>query len=111
MGLARATGTLLRCVDCDDLLPDEMSLARDTEVLEADPSCGWTVAPCLDFHADGRLEPGPSGPCPGLLPDRALLDGARRGELPVMGTTPTARTDLVRLVGGWPSIPAFEGAG
>ncbi|MGI5347364.1 GltA [Streptomyces sp. CA-250714] len=110
LGLARATGTLLRCVDCDDLLPDQMSLARDIEVLEAHPAYGWTVAPCLDLHADGHLEPGPYDPDPGLLPERALLDGARRGELPVMGTTLTARTDLVRLVGGWPAIPAFEDA-
>ncbi|MEU9455608.1 GltA [Streptomyces sp. NPDC048277] len=110
LGLARATGTLLRCVDCDDLLPDQMSLARDVEILEANPALGWTVAPCLDLHADGHLERGPYDPSSGLLPERALLDGARRGELPVMGTTLTAHADLVRLVGGWPAIPAFEDA-
>jgi glycosyltransferase involved in cell wall biosynthesis len=110
LGLARATGSMLRCVDSDDLLPDQMSLARGIEVLEANPAFGWTVAPCLDLYVDGRLEPGPYDPVPGLLPEGALLDGARRGELPVMGTTMTVRTDLVRLVGGWPAIPAFEDA-
>lgn len=110
LGLARATGSLLRCVDADDLLPDQETLARDIEILEVNPSYGWTVAPCLDLRPDGRLEPGPCDPDPGLLPERALLDGAKRGLLPVMGTTLTARTGLVRLVGGWPAIPAFEDA-
>ncbi|MEU8952216.1 glycosyltransferase family 2 protein [Streptomyces sp. NPDC048489] len=110
LGLARATGTLLRCIDSDDLLPDEMSLYRDIEVLEANPAYGWTVAPCLDLRPDGRLERGPYDPGSGLLPERALLDGAKRGALPVMGTTLTARSDLVRVVGGWPAIPAFEDA-
>lgn len=110
LGLARATGSLLRCVDADDLLPDQETLARDIAILEANPSFGWTVAPCLDLYPDGRLEPGPCDPDPGLLPERVLLDGAKCGLLPVMGTTLTARTDLVRFVGGWPAIPAFEDA-
>lgn len=110
LGLARATGSLVRCLDSDDLLPDLETFARDIEVLEANPSYGWTVAPCLDLHPDGRLEPGPYDPSPGLLPERALLDSAKRGELAVMGTTLTARTNLMRLVGGWPAIPAFEDA-
>lgn len=110
MALARASGTLLRCIDCDDLLPDRETLARDIEVLEARPDFGWTVSPCLDLHADGRLEAGPYDLPPGPLPDRAILNGARRGRLAVMGTTLTARTDLVRLVGGWPATPAYEDA-
>ncbi|MGW4194055.1 GltA [Streptomyces sp. NPDC005004] len=108
LGLARATGTLLRCVDADDLLPDPGALARDIEVLTAHPSYGWTVAPCLDLLPDGILVPGPYDPPPGPLPARALLDGAKRGEMPVVGTTLTARTALVRLLGGWPALPAFE---
>ncbi|MEU9411954.1 GltA [Streptomyces sp. NPDC048281] len=110
MALTRATGTLLRCIDCDDLLPDHETLARDIKVLESNPSYGWTVSPCVDLHPDGRLEAGPYYLPPGPLPDRVLLDGAKRGELAVMGTTLTARTDLLRLVGGWPAIPAFEDA-
>ncbi|GAB2785994.1 GltA [Streptomyces daliensis] len=108
MGLSRATGGLLRCVDADDLLPGQDTLADAIRVLEANPSYGWTVAPCLDLHVDGRLVPGPYDPSPGPLPERALLDGAKRGAFPVVGTTLTARTDLVRLVGGWPAVPAFE---
>lgn len=110
MGFERATGILLRCVDADDLLPDEETLTNAIEVLHENPSYGWTVAPCLDLLPDGRLEKGPYDPEPGILPKRALLDGAKRGEMPVMGTTMTVRTDLVRLVGGWPAIPAFEDA-
>ncbi|MEW2129071.1 GltA [Streptomyces sp. NPDC005435] len=108
LGLARATGTLLRCVDADDLLPDADALARDIEVLTAHPAYGWTVAPCLDLLPDGSLVPGPYDPAPGPLPARALLDGANRGEMPVVGTTLTVRTALVRLLGGWPALPAFE---
>jgi len=110
MGLARATGSLLRCVDADDLLPDSETLARDIDVLTSNPTYGWTVAPCLDLFPDGRRAPGPYDPDPGPLAPGALLDGAKRGEMPVMGTTLTARTDVVRLVGGWPAIPAFEDA-
>ncbi|GAA2614865.1 GltA [Streptomyces axinellae] len=110
LGLARATGTLLRCVDADDLLPDSETLARDIEVLAADPALGWTVAPCLDFFPDGRREPGPYDPDPGPLAPGALLAGARGGAFPVMGTTLTVRTEIVRLIGGWPAIPAFEDA-
>ncbi|OIJ92345.1 GltA [Streptomyces monashensis] len=106
MGLGRATGSLLRCVDADDLLPDQDTLARDIDVLQSNPSYGWTVAPFLDLYPDGRLEPGPH-PAPGPLPERVLLDGAKR-RIPVMGTTLTARTDLVRLVGGWPALPGYE---
>ncbi|MFB7779775.1 GltA [Streptomyces bauhiniae] len=108
LGLARVTGALLRCVDADDLLPDAETLARDIEVLATHPGYGWTVSPCLDLHPDGRLEPGPYDPEPGPLPARALLDGAARGAMPVVGTTQTVHTELVRLLGGWPALPAFE---
>ncbi|MFG3047185.1 GltA [Streptomyces sp. NPDC048202] len=108
LGLARVTGALLRCVDADDLLPDADTLARDIEVLSTHPDRAWTVAPCLDLHPDGRLEPGPYDPAPGPLPARTLLDGAARGAMPVVGTTQTVHTELVRLLGGWPALPAFE---
>ncbi|GHJ18880.1 glycosyltransferase family 2 protein [Streptomyces albus] len=110
MGLVRARGVLLRCVDSDDLLPDRETIARSIHALNSHPECGWTVAPCLDLHPDGSLLPGPNDPPPGMLPPQMLVNGARRGELPIMGTTMTAWTELVRLVGGWPAIPAFEDA-
>ncbi|MFE9341292.1 glycosyltransferase family 2 protein [Streptomyces sp. NPDC007063] len=110
LGLARARGTVLRCVDADDLLPDPGTLARGITALTEHPACGWTVGPCLDMHPDGSLRPGPNDPEPGALPPHLLVDGARRRALPIMGTTMTAWTELVRLVGGWPAIPAYEDA-
>jgi hypothetical protein len=111
-GLARATGTLLRCLDADDLLPDQQALNRDIEVLETNPSYGWTVAPRLDLHPDGRLQPRPCGPPPGPLQEWTLLEAARRGELPgtLADSTLTARTDLLRIVIGWSPLSGFEHA-
>lgn len=110
LALGRVTGELLRCIDADDLLPDEYTLTRDIEVLTNRPEVAWTVAPCLDLHDDGRVEPGPHDPAPGHLSSRALLDGALIDELPVMGTTLTTYTALIRVLGGWPALPAYEDA-
>ncbi|MGI8334386.1 glycosyltransferase family 2 protein [Actinomadura scrupuli] len=107
MALARATGTLIRALDADDLLPVG-TLARDIETLQANPELGWCVSPCLDLLPDGTLVPGPYDPPPGPLPQGLLAEGFAAGKLPVMGTTLTAHADLVRAVGGWPALPAYE---
>ncbi|WP_405803113.1 GltA [Streptomyces sp. NBC_01187] len=110
VALPRARGSLVRTLDADDLLPDADVLARDIDVLLDRPGIGWCVSPCLDLLPNGELKEGPNDPAPGLLPDGFLLDSLIEGELPVMGTTMTAHTALVRAVGGWPAIPAFEDA-
>ncbi|TDC38857.1 GltA [Actinomadura sp. KC345] len=108
MALPRAEGALLRCLDADDLLPDAHTLARDIEVLTERPDVGWVAAPCLDLMPDGSLRPGPNDPEPGPLPPRALLDGLIDDACPVMCTTVTLHTDLVRAIGAWPALPAAE---
>jgi glycosyltransferase involved in cell wall biosynthesis len=111
LALDRVEGVLMRALDADDLLPDEYTLARDVEALAANPDLGWTVAPALDLYPDGRIVPGPYDPLPGRLPSGFLAEGLRAGALPVMGTTATIYTELVRAHGGWPAIPAFEDVG
>ncbi|GAA3858861.1 glycosyltransferase family 2 protein [Streptomyces sedi] len=111
LALHRAAGVLTRTLDADDLLPDERTLARDIEALAAHPDLAWTVAPALDLHPDGRLVPGPCDPPPGPLPPELLVDGARVGVLPVMGTTFTVYTALLVAIGGWPALPAYEDVG
>jgi glycosyltransferase involved in cell wall biosynthesis len=111
IALHRAEGVLVRTLDADDFLPDEYTLARDVEALAANPDLGWIVAPALDLYPDGRTVPGPYDPPPGRLPSGFLAEGLRAGALPVMGTTATIYTELVRAHGGWPAIPAFEDVG
>lgn len=81
------------------------------EALAANPNLGWTVAPALDLYPDGRIVPGPYDPPPGRLPSGFLAEGLRADALPVVGTTATIYTELVRAHGGWPAIPALEDVG
>src|SRR5699024_5430317 len=74
----------------------------------AHPEVAWCVSGCLDLLPDGTLVPGPYDPPEGPLPDGALYDEHSRGMLPVMGTTLTAHTGLVRALGGWLAVPAME---
>ncbi|WP_129837639.1 glycosyltransferase [Streptomyces sp. RFCAC02] len=111
LGLARATGRLVRALDADDLFPDPHALARDIETLTRRPDMGWCVSPVLDLLPDGTLRPGPRDPAPGPLPGGCLADGLRKNELPVVGTAMTTYTALVRLLGGWPALPATEDVG
>ncbi|WP_030753264.1 glycosyltransferase family 2 protein [Streptomyces sp. NRRL F-5135] len=107
VGLARANGSLARALDADDLLT-EGALARDIEELTRHPEAGWCISGCLDLLPDGRLIPGPYDPPPGPLPYAQLRAQYEAGMFPVVGTHLTARTDLVRAVGGWPALPALE---
>lgn len=108
LAAGRVTGRYIRALDADDiLLPG--ALARDIEVLEREP-VGWVVSPAIDLHVDGSLVPGPRDPEPGLLPDYALFEGEAAGEMPVLGTTMTGRTELIHALGGWPAIPRGEDA-
>ncbi|MFJ6140542.1 glycosyltransferase family 2 protein [Kitasatospora sp. NPDC092286] len=110
MGLTRVTGSLVRALDADDLLPVG-ALARAIEVMTSHPDLGWCVGSCLDLLPDGTLAPGPADPAAGMLPPGMLADGLRSGQLQVMGTTMTIRTDLLRALGGWPALPAGEDVG
>lgn len=107
LGLARATGVLTRALDADDVLTPG-ALSRDIETLTRHPEAGWCVSACLDWLQDGSLVPGPRDPAPGRLPRGVIADGYAAAHLPVIATTMTAYTELVRIVGGWQALPATE---
>ncbi|MFD9793785.1 hypothetical protein ACFWXK_22890, partial [Streptomyces sp. NPDC059070] len=70
----------------------------------------WVVSPCLDLLPNGTTTRGPSDPTPGRLAPHILFDGLQSGRLPIMGTTVTLYTDLVRALGGWPALPFTQDA-
>jgi hypothetical protein len=107
LGLARARGQLVRALDADDLLTDG-ALARDIAVLQEAPDVAWCVSAALDLLPDGSLTPGPYDPPAGPLSYRQLREQYEMDRFPVVGTHLTARTSLIRAVGGWPALPALE---
>ncbi|MCN9241184.1 glycosyltransferase family 2 protein [Streptomyces sp. RY43-2] len=107
LGLARATGSVVRALDADDLLT-EGALQRDIEELTTHPHAGWCVSGALDLLPDGRLVPGPYDPLAGALGYETLREAYEADRFPIVGTHLAARTDLVRAVGGWPALPALE---
>lgn len=105
--LSRVRGVLTRAVDADDVLPPG-ALHRDITVLMQRPGTGWCVSPALDLLPDGTLHAGPRDPDPGPLPPGFVADGERSGILPVVGGTMCTYTQLIRVLGGWPAIPAED---
>ncbi|MFI1524754.1 glycosyltransferase family 2 protein [Kitasatospora cineracea] len=106
MALGRARGTLVRALDADDLLLPG-ALHRDVTALHSS-GAAWCVSACLDLMPDGTLRPGPWDPPEGPLELAPLREQFEAGIFPVVGTHLTARTDLVRALGGWPAYPALE---
>ncbi|MFE5219376.1 MULTISPECIES: glycosyltransferase family 2 protein [unclassified Streptomyces] len=107
IAMSRVRGDLVRALDADDLLPAG-ALSRAITTLTNHPDVAWCVSACLDLLPDGSLLPGPHDPPAGILAEGVMLAGYRAGRFPVVGTTLTAYTDLVHVVGGWPAVPASE---
>ncbi|WP_038273273.1 glycosyltransferase [[Kitasatospora] papulosa] len=107
LGLARAQGQIVRALDADDLLTSG-ALARDIQTLIANPESGWCISACLDLLPDGSFAAGPYDPPPGRLEGAWLREQYERDQFPVVSTHLTARTPLVRALGGWPALPALE---
>ncbi|MEU8470141.1 glycosyltransferase [Streptomyces sp. NPDC029006] len=105
--MARVRGDLVRALDADDLLPAG-ALSRAITTLTEQRHVAWCVSACLDLLPDGSLRPGPHDPPAGSLAEDVMLTGYKTGHFPVVGTTLTAYTNLVRAVGGWPAVPASE---
>ncbi|MDH6123994.1 hypothetical protein [Kitasatospora sp. GP82] len=109
--LVRATGSLVRALDADGLLP-QGALGRDIEIMTQHPELGWCLSPGLELRADETLSAGPAdlpaGPLhPGVLA-AVLREGHQhaRMELPAPGANLTARTELVRALGSRPEPTA-----
>ncbi|WP_432020123.1 glycosyltransferase family 2 protein [Streptomyces sp. 1222.5] len=107
IAMSRVRGDLVRALDADDLLPTG-ALSRAITTLTDHPDTSWCVSSCLDLLPNGSLRPGPHDPPAGSLEEGVMLAGYRAGRFPVVGTTLTAYTDLVHVVGGWPAVPASE---
>lgn len=106
LGLARATGDVVRSLDADDILPPG-ALARDVEAVTGGAAARWTCSATLDLLPGGRLVGVDTDPATGVIPRGALLTGYVQGRLQVVGTTVCAPTDLVSaLVAGPRCRPA-----
>ncbi|OXM64622.1 hypothetical protein CF166_29650 [Amycolatopsis sp. KNN50.9b] len=107
MALARATGSVVRTLDADDvLLPG--ALARDIEALGR---VAWCTSACVDLLPDGSTRPGPYDPPAGpVAPGRFYAEQAS-DRLSVQANTFAAHTDLVRALGGWPALTGAETVG
>ena len=109
LALARATGTLVRVLDADDLLMPG-ALARDIRALADHP---FATSAALDLLPSGSLVP-PAEPHPeGPLVRGSVLDHWRGNEyrLPVHPATLCIRRDLLLALGGWMALPASEDTG
>ncbi|GAA2780781.1 glycosyltransferase family 2 protein [Kitasatospora aburaviensis] len=109
MALARVTGSMVRPLDADDMLPAG-ALRRGIEALVEHPEIGWAVSSAVDLLPDGTLRESAIDPPAGLLASGLIAESYRAGRFAVMGTTLTVYTDLLHAVGGWPAVPASEDA-
>lgn len=109
MAWGRSSGSLVKVLDADDLLPPG-ALARDIQVLEQYSDVGWTVSRVLDLMPDGSLLHYTLGdPEPGRMPRGALYDYWSTSHRPqVHPATLCVRQELLALVGGWMALPASE---
>jgi glycosyltransferase involved in cell wall biosynthesis len=113
MALAVSTGTLVKCLDADDILIDG-ALARDIEAM-ADETIGWTACSGLDLLPDGNTREYVLGDPPrGRIARgevlRAWLATGQRTLMVLPGTMCIRRRLAVGL-GGWMALPASEDTG
>jgi hypothetical protein len=111
LALGRATGSLVRVLDADDLLIPG-ALARDIDVL-AEPDRGFTTSAALDLAPDGSVTPAADPHPEGRLARGSVL-AYWRGHgwrLPVHPATLCIRRDLLLALGGWMALPASEDTG
>jgi Glycosyl transferase family 2 len=111
LALARATGSLIRVLDADDLLMPG-ALARDIEALTSSEH-GFITSAALDLLPSGALVsppvPYPAGPLVRGTVLRYWRENAYG--LPVHPATLCIRRDLLLALGGWMALPASEDTG
>ncbi|MFF9802689.1 glycosyltransferase family 2 protein [Streptomyces rochei] len=105
----RSLGELVKVLDADDVLP-KGALSRDIDVLEENPSVGWTVCRVLDLMPDGSLQHYTLGdPEPGLLVRGELYAYWSRTHRPMVHPASLCiRESLLAEIGGWMALPASE---
>lgn len=111
LALARATGSLVRVLDADDLLMPG-ALARDIDALTCS-DYGYVTSEVLDLLPSGFLTPPPYPHPEGPLVRGTLLAYWRGHSYrpPVHPATLCIRRDLLLALGGWMALPASEDTG
>lgn len=108
VALTRASGTFVHTLDSDDLLlPGALDVAA--RALDQNVGVQWVVGQCDDLLPSGERRPYRSPLEPGLVPRSHISSYlVGDGELPVHTAGLTARTEIVRALGGWAAHPVGE---
>lgn len=106
LGMARATGELIKVLDADDMLTPGV-LARDIGTLHSQSNIGWTTDRVLDLLPDGSTIGFDSDPPEGRLECGAVFAHWRSHNYrsPVHPATLCIRRNLVFALGGWMALP------
>jgi len=110
LALARASGTLIKNLDQDDILTPGV-LARD--ILQINARVQWTTSRVLDLLPDGSHVGFDNDPPASVLEPGYVLDHWRTHNfrLPVHPTTICIRRDLITALGGWMAVPGSDDTG
>ncbi|OLT48979.1 hypothetical protein BJF85_11065 [Saccharomonospora sp. CUA-673] len=111
LALARARGELVRVLDHDDVLLDG-ALANPLTRLADEPALGWVMTAAGEIDETGVRSGGAAPARTGSVPRGtvgAVTDVG--GSWSQMCAGLTARTDLVRALGGWMAAPRSEDVG
>jgi glycosyltransferase involved in cell wall biosynthesis len=110
--LSRAEGELIKVLDADDQLTPG-TLARDIDVLSAQPEVGWTTDRVLDLLPDGSTVSFDRDPAGGRIEQGEVLRHWRSHgyRAQVHPATLCIRRDLLFAMGGWMALPASGDTG
>lgn len=112
MALARAQGSLVKVLDADDQLAEDV-LARDITALTEQPDVGWSTSRVLDLLPTGATAGFPGDPPAGHVARGDVLRYWRAHDFraSVHPATLCVRRDLLEMLGGWMALPASEDTG
>jgi glycosyltransferase involved in cell wall biosynthesis len=111
LALARASGSLVKVLDADDVLT-EGSLRRDIAIFAQRPEISYTISRVLNFQPDGSTTRFPANPEPGPIPTASLLPYWQRHDEPqVHPASLCVRADILAALGGWMAVSSSEDTG
>jgi glycosyltransferase involved in cell wall biosynthesis len=112
LALARASGSLVKVLDADDMLTSGV-LRRDIAILTENPEIEWTTSRVLDLLPDGSTLGFENDPPPGPLVGTAVLRHwqEHKYRAPVHPATLCIRRSTLLALGGWMALPASEDTG
>lgn len=109
--LLRTTGTIIRGVDQDDLIP-EGSLEQVLDIFDKHPEINYVIGPALDFEdlAPGIFTAFPHQLKPGRIPkNKPYQLWKKAGGIPdVPAISLYVRKTTLLNHGGWPALPGGE---